>query len=575
MTLQDHLYSELKTDVLVIGGGGAALRAALAADERGAEVLVAVKGRAAKSGASYYSVAEVGIYNVPDGAVDPDDSPDVYLQDILDGALGMADPRLSTVLVNNAEQSMKYLEKLGVKYERENDRYLAFQGCFSSKPRSHVIKDHFKPIVKALGEEATRRKIRVENRLMITNLIVRSGKCYGAYAIDQEGNSVVIRAKATILGVGGASQLFEKNLYPGDITGDGYAMAYRAGAQLVNMEFMQAGISVTSPFINLFASYMWQGYPNLTNRNGDSFIEKNLENDITLDDVLNTKARHFPFSTRDISRYIEISVQKEINRGNGTENNGVYLDYRDSHFESILENKKSDIGKMWPIAYEWYEKRNIDLYKDKIEIACSAHAINGGLRISEKAQSNIQGLFAAGEVAGGPHGADRLGGNMSVTCQVFGKIAGESAAEYAKDYTDDKLADLYQEERVYLHQFQGKGSLTPGDLKKRLQRASDRHLLIIRHEEGLRRYINEVKDIRDLLTNEARIKDRHDLQRALELSNLLDVGEVMATAALLRKESRGSHYREDFPQLDQSWNKNIILDNTKPDGYVLKKLEEL
>src|SRR5690606_31792300 len=117
---------------------------------------------------------------------------------------------------------------------------------------------------------------KVMDKLMITDLIVREGQCLGAYAVDHEGRSVVIRAKATILTTGGASQLFEKNLYPSDITGDGYAMAYRAGAHLVNMEFMQAGISVIKPFINLFGNYLWDARPNITNGDGNSFVENYL-----------------------------------------------------------------------------------------------------------------------------------------------------------------------------------------------------------------------------------------------------------------------------------------------------------
>jgi fumarate reductase (CoM/CoB) subunit A len=222
----------------------------------GAKVLIAVKGAFAKSGATFYSVAEVGAFNVPDAAADATDSPEQFYQDIVNEGLGMSDPRLSRILTEEAIDAMHYLEQYGVVYEKQDNNYLAFQACFSTKPRSHVIQNHFKPIVKALGKEATRRNIKVMDRLMISNLIVRSGQCYGAYAVDQDGNSVVIRAKATILTTGGASQLFEKNLYPYDITGDGYAMAYRAGAYLVNMEFMQAGISLISPFINLFSNYL-------------------------------------------------------------------------------------------------------------------------------------------------------------------------------------------------------------------------------------------------------------------------------------------------------------------------------
>jgi fumarate reductase (CoM/CoB) subunit A len=566
----------INTDVLVIGSGGAALRSALAAHSSGAEVLIVVKGAFAKSGATFYSVAEVGAFNVPDGAVEPNDSSEQFLQDILDAGLEMSDPRLSRILAEEAIDAMQFLEQYGVVFERQGDNYLAFQACFSTKPRAHVIKNHFKPIVKALGQEVTRRDIKVMDRLMISNLIIRSGQCYGAYAIDHDGNQVVIRAKATILTTGGASQLFERNLYPYDITGDGYAMAYRAGAQLVNMEFMQAGISLVSPFVNLFGNYLWDALPNITNKNGDTFLNKYIDNDTTVEMVMKKKERHFPFSSRDISRYVEIAIQKEINKGNGTENGGVYLDFINKDFESILADKNSSIAKMWPLTYEWHLKRNVDLYQDKVEIACSAHAINGGVRIDEHAESNIKGLFAAGEVAGGPHGADRLGGNMSVTCQIFGRRAGAAAARFAKEFKSHlTIPDISVEQEDYLNQFKGTGLCKFRDLKKRLQRAANRHLLIIRNERGLLAFKEEVREIEHLLFNDVQIENPKDLISSLELKNLLDVGKMMATAALARKESRGGHYREDYPDLNREFNKNIILDLTRSEGFFMTRLQEI
>ena len=150
-----------------------------------------------------------------------------------------------------------------------------------------------------------------------------------------------------------------------------------------------------------------------------------MPENITLDAVIHEKQRHFPFSSSDISRYVEIAIQKAINDGRGTDEGGVYLDFIGCDFDRILADKSRSITRMWPMTYDWYKERGTDLYKDKVQVTCSAHAINGGLRIDSDAQSNLKGLFAAGEVAAGPHGADRLGGNMSVTCQVFGGRAGQ------------------------------------------------------------------------------------------------------------------------------------------------------
>ncbi|MBB3317591.1 L-aspartate oxidase [Rhizobium sp. BK181] len=567
-------FQEIRTDVLVVGSGAAALRAILDADSAGAEVLVVIKGEFRKSGATYHSVAEVGAFNVPDNAGDVDDSPDAFLDDILTAAQGMADPRLSRVLADEAEEALRYLADHGVHFERQDDRYLVFQACFSSRPRSHVIKDHFKPIVKALGGEASRRGIKVLDNLMITNLIVGDGQCLGAYAIDAAGMPVVIRAKSTILTTGGASQLFATNLYPSDITGDGYAMAHRAGAHLANMEFMQAGISIVSPFINLFGNYLWNAHPNLTDREAKPFVRDYLPRDLTIDAVIDEKQRHFPFSSSDISKYIEISVQKAINEGRAANEGGVFLDFLDTDFGKVLADPSQSIARMWPMTYDWYKEKGVDLYRDKVQIACSAHAINGGILIDENAQSSLPGLFAAGEVAAGPHGADRLGGNMAVTCQVFGGRAGRAAADRAARTGHAEIAGLLEAERAFRDTFCGKGTTSLSAIREELQRAANRHLLIIRTAEGLETLSGTCDALRGELQSNAAIEGPADRRAAIEIGNLLDVCDMMILAASARKESRGSHYREDFPLRSEAEKTSIILDGASREGYFRISLAE-
>jgi len=566
---------EIVTDVLVVGSGGAALRAVLDARLAGADVLVVIKGKFAKSGATFHSVAEVGAFNVPDGSGDPQDNPDVFYADIMAAAQHMSDPRLSRILADEAQDALLELERAGVHFEREDERYLVFRACFSSRPRSHVLRNHFKPILSALGAQASQLGVPVIDQLMVVNLIVRDGQCHGVYAIDAEGRPVVIRAKSTILTTGGASQLFGKNLYPSDITGDGYAMAYRAGAWLANMEFMQAGVSIVSPFINLFGNYLWDARPNLTDGSGQTFVDGYLPDGITLDDVLRSTERHFPFSSSDVSRYIEISIQKVINEGRGTPEGGVYMDFKGRDFDRILADPATSIAKMWPLTYDWYRERGVDLYRDRIQIACSAHAINGGLYIDEDAQSNIQGLFAAGEVAAGPHGADRLGGNMALTCQVFGRRAGRAAARRAKSVDHVGVDGIEDEYRGYVERFRASGSQSLDSLRGALQHAADRSLLVVRNDAGLRRFLDICAATADALENDARIDSAVDRIHALELGNLADVGTLMATAALERRESRGSHYREDYPGPSEREISNVILDRAAPGGLRRAHLGEL
>lgn len=558
-------YETITTDVLVIGSGGAALRAILAAHDEGADVTVLVKNTFRKSGATYYSVAEVGAYNVPDGAADAEDNPDVFRDDILRAAQEMADPRLVDILVNEAESTLRYLEEHGVHFERENDRYLAFRACFSSRPRSHVLKDHFKPIMRALGEEASRRGIRAIDRMMVVGLLAEDGECRGALALDDAGRPVVIRAKSVILTTGGASQLFAKNLYPSDITGDGYAMAWRAGAELANMEFMQAGVSIIDPFINLFGNYLWDAHPNLTDRNGRPFMKDYLPASLTVPDVLQEKERHFPFSSSDISRYVEISLQSAINDGRGTDKGGVHMDFRGCDIERLLADKSRSFARMWPLTHSWYLDRGIDLYKDTVQITCSAHAINGGLRIDENGETSLRGLYAAGETAAGPHGADRLGGNMAMTCQVFGARAGRAAARRAHAEPHKDAAQSTRELFDYIAGFKRQGAEQGATIREELQQAANSSLLILRSEDRLNGFLSVIEPLQQRLRSATAV-NRDDLVNLIETDNLIETGRLMAKAALERRESRGSHYRVDMPQSDPAFSKSYVLSKHHPKG---------
>ncbi len=553
-------HSVLKTDVLVIGGGGAALRAALQADESGAEVLIASKGPVGKSGATYYSVAEIGAFNVPDGAMDEKDNPDAFYKDIMDAALGVANPKLARIVADEAVEAMKYLESRGMEYARdEKQNYMVYRACFSTRPRSHVVKDHFRPIVKALSDEVEKRNIRLMENVTVTDLIVRGNEVGGAFAIDDNDNLFVIRAKAVIVASGGASTLFKRNMYPSDITGDGYAMAKRAGAKLTNMEFIQAGIGLAHPAINLFGNQLWVAMPNLTNGKNESFLEKYIEGPYSKADVIRAKSGHFPFSTRDISKFVEISVQREITEGTPTENGNVYLDFLSTDFEDLFR-RDANFKEMWPLTYDHFLKLGRDLYKEKIEIACFAHAINGGIMIDENAESTISGLFAAGETASGPHGADRLGGNMSVTCQVFGRRAGIAAAKRAKaqnEYPDYESA--LEAELDFLNTFAPKGEQARRAMLERLQQKADASLLIVRDEARINGFLKELGSLEEEMKKEDAAGDTVSVARMVELKNLCGTGEMIATAALLRRESRGSHYRSDFPSLDEKFAYNIIL----------------
>lgn len=546
---------ELWFDVVVIGGGGAALRAALSACENGSSAALVSKGEAGRSGATYHSVAEVGAFNVPDGAMDPTDSPEAFYQDMEDAALGTARLPLCELLARRAEDALRYLEEIsgGQVFSKTNGKFRVYQACFSKKPRSHVIENHFKPILRALRQEVRKRGIKVLNGFQAVDLLLADGEVGGVLALDENGEEAVLHAKSVVLATGGASRLFRRNMYPADITGDGYAMAYRAGAQLSNLEFIQAGIGAAYPFINLFGNYLWKANPVIQNAGGERILRAWGE---SAEQKAIAEKTHFPFSARDASKLIEIAVQTEINRGHGTEHGNMLLGFPETDFQALFQEDPA-FADMWKITYRWHMEKGIDLYREPMEIACFAHAINGGVLINEQGASSIPGLYAAGETAAGPHGADRLGGNMSVTCQVFGKIAGQSGSERAKAmkaFPQVQIAETRAREQLKAYRT---GYAADWDgLLDTLQRESDRALLIVRNEKGLLAYQDFLRELRRELDKGCAPAD---MKRWLQIRNLAETGEMIAAAALARRESRGSHYRADCPDMDPSLGRMLLI----------------
>ncbi len=542
----------LRTDVLVIGSGGAALRAALAAAEENVSVTIVTKGCLGKSGATYCSVAEIGAFNVPDGAFDPEDNPDVFYRDIQRAALGMADLKLARILADEAIDAKAYLERCGMHFARNPDgSYMGYRACFSSRARSHVVKDHFQPIMLTLLRQAARKELQIQEDATVTDLIVDHGVCLGAFML-REGELTPILAGSVILAAGGGSTLFRHHLYPEFITGDGYAMAWRAGACLQNLEFLQTGIGLAWPQPNLFGNQLWQAAPRLTNGDGERFIERYTGGKASEAQVLRAKGGHFPFSTRDVSQYLEIAVQTEIRSGVPTPRGNVYLDFLETDFQRLFRENPG-FQSVWQLTYDRFRSLGVDLYRERIEVACFAHAVNGGVLIDERGATSLPGLYAAGEIAAGPHGADRLGGNMSLTCMVFGRRAGVFAADFARHAERKGLDEAVLSEEV--RRLRGFGRLSAARYRQILgevQTAADQNLLIVRNQDGLRTFRRSCAGWKEALRS-GDAAGEGTLEELLALESRIVTGELLAAAAEARKESRGSHYRSDYPAGDPAY----------------------
>ncbi|MDD5013612.1 MAG: FAD-binding protein [Atribacterota bacterium] len=543
-----------KCDIVIVGGGGAGLKAAIEARKLGVDVILIQKGKQGESGSTSYDVAPFAGYSAADGADDSEDNPNVHYNDIMKASKGTADRKLVRILVEESVNSLKELRNIGIEFTKdESGKEIITKGCFASKPRNRRIKGHGHPISKKLSEQARCLGVKFFEDTMAIEIVISKRECVGIIALLSSGEKVFFNSISTILATGGAGQLFEWNLNPPDVTGDGYAMGYRAGAVLSNLEFMQAGFGTVEPFYSLINSLLWSTFPRLYNIYGEDILQKYLPSDVSLESCMRDKARHFPFSSVDNSKYLEIAAITEFKKTNCY----LLLDISKTSKKGIFDDPWEE--KMWEVIYDYYKEKGIDLFKEPLKINVFGHAMNGGLVIDENSETTIPSLFAVGECSAGPYGADRLGGNMLPFCQVFGKIAGQAAAHKSKKNReiisptpkeiDNALSILNQLETLNQNS-------DIENLYKDLRKVSG-SLLIKRNERSLLRLINELFLIRKKLFSRSYKGNR--LIQAMELNNLLDSAKILATSAIHRRESRGSHYRDDYPNINEKYNCRIHI----------------
>jgi L-aspartate oxidase len=543
------------SDVLVIGGGGAATAAAIAAREGGARTLLAVKGRfcvpgARGSGATsnpigdFWTIRTVGPKG---GFFNP---PEIVLQDMLQTGLGMADPRLCRIFVEEVPEAIKRLQHMGMKFQ---SRVLATMPAESGNKTNNIVAVQ-KTIIDEIG-------VHVLEHANLTDVIVKNGGCLGAVGIDDDGEPLVIEAGAVILATGGIGQLFQYSFNPPGNTGDGYAMALRAGAELFNMEFMQQGLATTWPQQGIVMLYEMEQPYRMFNRHGQAFLHKYLPDGVSIKDACDAKACHWPVSCRDASLYLDIAIKAEAMAGNATEHDGVLLDLSDA--------ERGFLPELFP---GFMLEKGIDIKTDLVQIQNHHHTSNGGIRIDEYGQSAVRGLFAVGETAGW-QGADRLGGTMLGGSQVFGWRAGRKAAELVRTANGAEVNDPLLEPLLepWRRLCEARGRLTVQALHKTLQRKMWETLIVSKDADTLNEARQFIYRIRDQLDSDLAITGKFDYALALELRNMLDVGEAIVEAADLRTESRGAHYRADFPaRNDADWLTNIFI-GRKNDRLELRK----
>lgn len=515
-----------RTDVLVIGGGIAGSRAAIEASKITSKVTLLVKGRLGRSGATA-SCGRCGISAVLEGG-DPDDSREKFLGDILLAGSGMCDRKLARILAFEASERVRELDSWGASLVK-----LKTPGCFHSRPRSYLSTV---PILDPVVDKMKKTDVEVVEDFMVYDLLVKDGRCFGAIAVDKGGDIGAYLAKAVVLATGGGGQLYRLNFNTEDITGDGYAIAYRAGAKLANMEFMQFGANTLEPQVP--DQRIWALKPRLYNVHGEEFLGKYIPENVKLEDVFDYRARHYPFTTRYVSRYLDIALHKEISSGGGC--------YVSADLTRADRSTIAEFEKRYDVKVERFGK---DILGKPFKVSIFHHAFNGGLVVDEQAMTDINGLFACGEVMAGPHGADRLGGNMMSASLVFGARAGYFAGSKAAKTTYNEYSKIVDEKRKMVEEILDRRH-SPTSYDSMLMKIQDtmwRHCSIVRCEEGLRQALSVFERLQNT-SKTMSVSKRNKIKEILSLRNLVDVGKIVLTASLNRRESRGSHFREDFPE---------------------------
>ena len=534
------------TDVLVVGGGGAATAATLAAHEAGARTLLAVKGQFGVPGVrgagatsnpvgDYWTIRTTGPKG---GFFNP---PEAVLADMLQTGLGMANPELCQVFIDEAPVAIRRLRDMGMKFQ---SRMLATMPANVNNKTNNIV-----AIQKAIID-ATQTQV-LENA-NLTDLIVENGICYGAVGVHDDGNPFIVRCGSVILATGGVGQLFTYSFNPPGNTGDGYAMALRAGAELMNMEFMQQGLATTWPAQGIVMLYDMEEPYRLINHQGKAFLQDYIPAGVDIRDVCRCKSSHWPVSARDNAIHLDRAIKSEALAG---------MDNPDARHAPVFLDLSRAERKFLPELFPAFMlEKGIDVSNDLLQVQNHHHTSNGGIKIDQHGHSRITGLFAVGE-ASAWQGADRLGGTMLGGSQVFGWRAGTKAAEIAQHSGNDATVSQAIERVLQpLHQVQTReGRTTLGALHTKLQRVMWECLIVEKDSVSLATARQCVAQTRQQMQHDAAIQKAMDHVNFAELNNLLTVASMIIEAADMRKESRGSHYRSDFPERDdKKWLTNIV-----------------
>jgi succinate dehydrogenase / fumarate reductase, flavoprotein subunit len=590
-------YETLEYDVLIIGAGGAGLRAAIEASVTGVKVGLICKSLLGKA---HTVMAEGGVAAAL-ANVDDRDNWRVHFADTMRGGQYVNNWRMAELHAKEAPDRVRELEAWGAVFDRTADGRILQRNFGGHRyPRlAHVGDRTGLEMIRTLQDHGVHQGIEVHMEHTIVTLLKDGQRIVGAFGYERErGRFKVFKAKAIVLGTGGIGRAYRITSNSWEYTGDGQSLAYHAGAELVDMEYVQfhpTGMIWPPSVMGILVTEGVRGEGGvLCNKEGKRFMFAEIPENYKPQTADNPEegwrytqgdknARRPPeLLTRD---HVSRCIMNEVKAGRGSPHGGVFLDI--SWIKEKIPNAAEHIKKKLPSMYhQFMQLANLDITKEPMEVGPTTHYIMGGVRVDAETQmSSVLGLFAAGEVAAGLHGANRLGGNSLSDLLVFGKRAGEFAANFAKEYGPGQTRDEEIEEaaREALESFDraargAEDTENPYQVQSDLQEMMQNLVGIVRREEEMIRALAGLGTLRKRSQNVAVHGHREynpGWHTAIDLKHLLTISEAITRSAIERKESRGGHFRDDFPDKSEVEGKVSIVVYRAADGSMQVRREPI
>jgi succinate dehydrogenase / fumarate reductase, flavoprotein subunit len=585
-------YETFDYDVLVIGAGGAGLRAAIEASAAGVRVGLVCKSLLGKA---HTVMAEGGIAAAL-GNVDERDNWKVHFADTMRGGQYVNQWRMAELHAKEAPDRVRELEAWGAVFDRTKDGRILQRHFGGHKyPRlAHVGDRTGLEMIRTLQDHGVHKGIDVHMEHTILSLLKDGDRVIGAFGYERErGRFKIFRAKAVVLATGGIGRAYKITSNSWEYTGDGHALAYEAGAELVDMEFIQfhpTGMVWPPSVMGILVTEGVRGEGGiLTNNRRRRFMFDEIPEAYRAHTADNEEegwrycqgakdARRPPeLLTRD---HVSRCIVREIKEGRGSPHGGVFLDI--SWIKSKIPNAAEHIKRKLPSMHHQFKQlADIDITEQPMEVGPTTHYIMGGVRVDPDTQmSRLPGLFAAGECAAGINGANRLGGNSLSDLLVFGKRAGEFAAQFAKQ---NSLGEIRNDQidsaaREALESFDRGDGENPYQIQKDLQELMQDDVGIVRTESEMQYALGQLQQLKQQANRAAVTGNREynpGWHTAIDLKNLLTVSEAITRAAVERKESRGAQFREDYPEKGDRFSKVNTIISKAPDGSMQIRLEPL